>query len=92
MSPSLRDRLLSTPDEIDPRTLPEGLGVARNAIRRAIARTAEAGVPDHTLALVLMSETLPRLIDAHGPLAVAKILECMSAAIAGGIAPNGPTQ
>jgi hypothetical protein len=88
----LRDRLLAVPDDFDPRKLPPDFGTAREALRRAIAQTEQAGVCGETLVMAMMSETLPRLVDCHGPLAAAKILECMSAAIAGGMAPSGRTQ
>ena len=53
---------------MDPPGVPPRFDEARDHLRLAVERIERAGIPAETLHAVLMSETLPRLIDEHGPL------------------------
>jgi hypothetical protein len=77
----LREELLHPPDEMDPPGVPPRFDEARDYLRLAVERIERAGIPAETLHAVLMSETLPRLIDEHGPLWVAAMLAQFSSAL-----------
>jgi hypothetical protein len=78
----LREDLLHLPDEMDPPGVPPRFDEARDHLRLAVERIERAGISAETLHAVLMSETLPRLIDEHGPLWVATMLAQFSSALA----------
>ena len=59
----LREDILRAPDETDPPGVPPRFDEARDHLRLAVERIERAGIPAETLHAVLMSETLPRLID-----------------------------
>ncbi len=75
-------------DEIDPSALPPRFWDARQHVRCGIAQAANAGIGKTTLAAVLFSEALPRLLDLYGPSWVAAMLTRLAGEIAAGNAPN----
>ncbi len=81
----LRDVMLDAPDEFDPARLPARFEEARRVIRAALADTDAAGIPDTTLAAVLMGEAVPRLVGTYGPDHAARILAmfagCLGASV-----------
>lgn len=81
----LRDRLLQAPDEIDRRNLPPHFERARAAIRKSLSRLGRGNVSDETLIAVLMSETLPRMMDLRGPAWTAALLVRLGQDIGAGI-------
>lgn len=84
----LGERLLKAQDEVDLSVLPPRFGEARQSIREGIAHSRTAGIGDETLAAVLFSEALSRLVDLYGPAWVAAMLAKLSKEIASGAAPN----
>jgi len=64
----VRAEILRTPDEMDATVEPPRFDEARDHLRLAVERIERAGIPAETLHAVLMSETLPRLIDEHDAL------------------------
>lgn len=85
---SLGERLMTAQDEVNPSVLPPRFVEARGYIRDGIAEARDAGTGDATLAAVLFSEALPRLVDLYGPSWVATMLTRLSGEIAAGTAPN----
>lgn len=86
-------RLLGEPplkaqDDVDPAALPPRFWEARGHVRGGIAQAAGAGIGDATLAAVLFSEALPRLVDLYGPSWVATMLTRLAGEIAAGQAPS----
>jgi hypothetical protein len=77
----LREEILRAPDEMDAPGVPPRFDEAREHLRLAVERIERAGIPAETLHAVLMSETLPRLIDENGPLWVAAMLAQFSSAL-----------
>lgn len=79
----LRDVMLDAPDEVDPARVPPRFVEAQSLIRNALADADVAGIPDTTLAAVLMSEAIPRLVGTYGPDHAARLLAmfagCLSA-------------
>jgi hypothetical protein len=73
--------------ESQPAVLPDDFKAARAVIRSAISGV-EAEHRRDTLLAVLMTKTMPRLIEAYGPQAAAIILSRLGADIASGTAPN----
>ena len=76
-----REEMLHAPEEIDASVVPPRFDEARDHIRAAIERIERTGISTETLHAVLMSETLPRLIQQHGPLWVAAMLAQLSSAL-----------
>jgi hypothetical protein len=84
----LGEQLMAAQDEIDPSVFPARFTEARGLLRRSITAARDAGIGDATLAAVLFSEALPRLVDLYGPSWVATMLTRLSDEIAAGNAPN----
>jgi len=82
----------TTQEDIDASALPPRFFEARRHIRRGIGQAATTGIGDATLAAVLFSEALPRLVDLYGPAWVATMLARLSGEIAAGHAPNSRRQ
>ncbi len=55
--------------------LPPRLADALAEVRAAIARCDEAGITKDTMPAALMTELMPRLVEAYGPKDVASILD-----------------
>ncbi len=77
----LPEKMLHALEEMDASVVPPRFDEARGHIGLAIERIERAGIPAETLHAVLMSETLPRLIQEHGPLWVAAMLAQFSSAL-----------
>ena len=60
----------------------------REVVRRGIAQAETAGLLGSELLAVLMSETLPRLVNAYGSANASLILIRIARDIASGAAPN----
>jgi hypothetical protein len=84
----LGERAMAAQDEVDPSVLPPRFYEARGHVRRGVAQASDAGIGEATLAAVLFSEALPRLVDLYGPSWVAAMLMRMSGEIAAGNAPS----
>lgn len=65
-----------------------GVCKGRDAVRSGIAQAETAGLLRSELLAVLMSETLPRLVNAYGPANASLILIRIAGDIASGAAPN----
>lgn len=76
-----REERVYTSEETDASAVPPRFDEARDHIGLAIERIERAGIPAETLHAVLMSETLPRLINEHGPLWVSAMLSQLSSAL-----------
>lgn len=61
---------------------------ARAAIRSGIADATDTGLPASQLLAILMSETLPRLVNAYGKANAALILDRLAHEIRTGSAPH----
>lgn len=76
----LRDALLNSADERDTMRAPPGFANAQRSVRRALGRIN--GVLGATLAAVLLSEGVPRLVGAYGPQQASRVLallaDCLS--------------
>lgn len=75
-------------EHLDSAALPARFREARQHVRSGIAQAADAGIENATLAAVLFSEALPRMVDLYGPDWVASMLTRLSSEIAAGRAPN----
>lgn len=75
-----------------PTSLPMQEREGRDAIRAGIKEAETAGLSRSTLLAVLMSETLPRLVNAYGPANAALILARIARDIRTGAAPNTTRQ
>jgi len=84
---TLRDRVRAIADECDPSIFPNGFEAARAVIRAAISQVETEHSTD-TLLAVLVTETVPRLIEIYGPKTAGVILSSLGASIASGAAPN----
>jgi hypothetical protein len=84
----LGEQPVTAQDEIDPLVFPPRFTEARSLIRAGIQQAAGAGIGDATLAAVLFSEALPRLVDLYGPSWVATMLTRLAGEIAAGQAPS----
>lgn len=87
---NLRDELLDAPDRIE--ALPPNFMEARAVLREAIEIVERSGVPGDTLIAVLMSETLPRIIQSQGPVAAGALLAQLGRQITAGAAPGSAQQ
>ena len=87
---NLRDELLSAPDRIE--ALPQNFMEARAIIRKAIEIVESSGIPGDTLIAVLMSETLPRIVESQGPAVAGALLARLGRQIAAGAAPGTARQ
>ena len=66
--------LLEPIDDASSVELPPRFAEALNRVRSGIARWEKAGIPNNTLLAALMTELMPRLVQAYGPGGVASIL------------------
>ena len=66
--------LLEPVDDISDVQLPPRLADALAEVRAAIERCDEAGIPRDTVLAALMTELMPRLVEAYGPSGVASVL------------------
>ena len=66
--------LLEPVDDISDVQLPPRLADAMAEVRAAIARCDEASIPRDTVLAALMTELMPRLVEAYGPSGVASVL------------------
>ena len=66
--------LLEPVDDLSDVQLPPRLADALAEVRAAIARCDEAGIPKDTVLAALMTELMPRLVEAYGPDGVASVL------------------
>ena len=67
--------LLEPVDDISDVQLPPRLDDALAEVRAAIARCDEAGIAKDTVLAALMTELMPRLVEAYGPSGVASVLD-----------------
>jgi hypothetical protein len=79
--------MVAAQEESASAVLPPRFWEARGHIRSGIAQAANAGIGDATLAAVLFSEALPRMVDLYGPDWVAAMLTRLSGEISVGHAP-----
>jgi hypothetical protein len=63
---------------------PADVGEARAIILGALQSCADAGLSQEAVLTVLLSETLPRLVEAYGPQGVAAVLQHAGDVIAAG--------
>ncbi|MBM3483705.1 MAG: hypothetical protein FJX66_10435 [Alphaproteobacteria bacterium] len=66
--------LLEPVDDATGVELPPRFAEALEQVRVAIARCDKAGIPNDTLLAALMTELMPRLVQAYGPSGVASSL------------------
>lgn len=74
-------------DDLHPSVLPPRFFEARRHIRQGLVQAGGTGIGNATLAAVLFSEALPRLLDLYGPSWVSAMLARLSGEIAAGNAP-----
>ncbi|MEQ9248777.1 MAG: hypothetical protein RLO21_22590 [Nitratireductor sp.] len=67
--------LLEPVDTISDAQLPPRFATALTEVRAAIARCDEVGIPKDTMLAALMTELMPRLVEAYGPSGVASMLD-----------------
>jgi hypothetical protein len=84
---TLRDHLQAIANECNPSVFPDGFETARVVIRAAISEVETEHSAEALLA-VLITETVPRLIEIYGPQTTGIILTRLGASIASGAAPN----
>jgi hypothetical protein len=89
---NLRNHLLSAPDTLDPGRLPPRFAEAQALLRAAITQAEDAGIADVTLAAVLVSEAMPRLVGAFGPVHAARLLAMFSRSVAADLLPSESLQ
>ncbi|AXK80236.1 hypothetical protein DW352_06710 [Pseudolabrys taiwanensis] len=81
----LRDAMLEASDDIAPMQRPPRFEEAQDLVRSALAHAEAAGLPDITLAAVLIIEAIPRLAGSYGPEHAARILAmfagCLEASV-----------
>jgi hypothetical protein len=77
----------TTQDETSFSHLPPSFFEARESLRSAIAK-ASGHWPADTVLAALITETIPRLVAAYGPIATAQLLQHLADNIAAGLAPN----
>lgn len=70
----LRDAMLEASDNLALAQRPPRFEEAKDLVRGVLARAEAAGMPDTTLATVLISEAIPRLAGSYGPEHAARIL------------------
>jgi hypothetical protein len=87
---NLRDELPNAPDRFE--ALPQNFMEARGVIRTAIEIVESSSIPGDTLIAVLMSETLPRIIQSQGPAVAGALLARLGQQIAAGAAPGTARQ
>ena len=66
--------LLEPVDDISDVQLPPRLADALAEVRTAIVRCDEAGIPRDSVLAALMTELMPRLVEAYGPNGAASML------------------
>ncbi|WP_282606229.1 hypothetical protein [Pelagibius sp. Alg239-R121] len=66
--------LLEPVDDTSDVDLPLRFAEALGEVRAAIARCDKAGIPSDTVLAALMTELMPRLVQAYGPTGVASVL------------------
>jgi len=66
--------LLESVDDASAVELPPRFAEALEHVRAVIARCDKAGIPNNTLLAALMTELMPRLVQAYGPGGVASML------------------
>ncbi|ARQ01470.1 hypothetical protein [Pseudorhodoplanes sinuspersici] len=86
------DRALLEPDGINLTDPSSQHCRGRDAIRIGIAQAETTGLIGSTLLAILMSETLPRLVNVYGPANAALILARIAHEIRTGTAPNTTRQ
>ena len=69
-------------DDISEGQLPVRFSEALAEVRAVIARCEEAGIPNDTVLAALMTELMPRLVEAYGPSGVASLLDQLAREIA----------
>ena len=79
-------------DKIRPTSLPHHECEGRGAIRAGIREAETKGLSGSMLLAALISETLPRLVNAYGPANAALILTRIARDIRTGTAPNTTRQ
>lgn len=89
---SLRDQMLSAPDECNEMNLPPRFTEARTELRETLKRLEQNGVPNETIVTLMLSEMLPRMVFERGPVATAAILGKLAHNIGDGVAPNTTRQ
>jgi len=81
----LRDAMLEASDDLALAQRPPRFEEAQALMRSTLARAEAAGIPDVTLAAVLIIEAIPRLASSYGPDHAARILAmfagCLEASI-----------
>jgi hypothetical protein len=70
--------MLAAADSIDPGKLPSGFSDARAVLREALARIEASALPEETVAVLLLTEMMPRLACAFGPAGATAILSKMA--------------
>ena len=78
---TLRERMLAAADNIDPGKLPNGFSEARTVLREALARIEASALPEETVAVLLLTEMMPRLASAFGPAGATVILSKMAESV-----------
>lgn len=77
-------QMLAAADQIEHRRVPARFDEARASIRDAIATLEASGVPDLTLAVVMLTEMIPRMIYENGPKWAAAVLTQLASNIRSG--------
>jgi hypothetical protein len=84
----LRDEMLAASDDLDELHFPPRFRETRIALRAAIARMEADGIPNETLVAVMMSETIPRMVEERGPGWVATMLAKLAQSIGSAVPPS----
>jgi len=88
----LRDQMLAAPDFLDPHRLPPRFGETQSLLRDAISAAQRDGAPEDTLAVILITEAMPRLVAAYGPAHASRIMAMFAACLTAGAPADNPLQ
>ena len=75
---------LSDPGVLEEPVLPPGFERAHAIVYRALRACERGGVPKETIAAVLLTELMPRLLEVYGPHGGAAVLGRIAGEVAGG--------
>ncbi len=84
--------MLEPVDDISDVQLPPRWADALAELRAAIARREEAGITKETVLAALMTELMPRLVEAYGPSGTASVLDRLAREVATSGGPPSPVQ
>ena len=84
----LREEMLAAPDAVDELNLPPHFLASRDILREAITRMELTGIPNGTIAGVMLAEMLPRMAYEHGPEWLATMLAKLAANVREGLRPD----